>query len=123
MVRDAVLPQYLRLCLLFVGATAVRWRAATRRPDPVLNAVKNGPHAKIGPWLSNLYEEYQEASGRGRDGEGVQDEEQGAALGQGNGRHRCLRERRAALARVSLRALGATKVKARGPLGCLRRCR
>ena len=50
---------------LFVGATATLAAPTPDDPKPMLNAVKNSPQAKIGPWLSNLYEEYQEAAGKG----------------------------------------------------------
>jgi hypothetical protein len=84
-------------------------------PDDVVNAVKNGPYAKIGSWLGNLYEEYRESAARG------------GASRDFKTRNRTLRVHNGAVgvdayatdARAlvdSLRALGATGIKARGPL-------
>jgi subtilisin family serine protease len=101
---------------LVVGAIPAALAAPTpEAPDAVLNAVKNGPYAKIGPWLSHLYEEYREANGRGVTAR--QFKSTIPALHVSNGRvgvdayathGRALVE--------ALRSLGATKIKARGPL-------
>ncbi len=51
---------------VFAGTAAVVQAAPTPdSPDDLLDSIKNGPYARIGPWLGNLYEEYHEASGKG----------------------------------------------------------
>ncbi len=84
-------------------------------PDEVLNAVKNGPYAKIGPWLGNLHEEYRESVAKGGNAKNFKSSNRMLRVSNGavgvdayatNGR---------ALAE-SLRTLGATRIKVRGPL-------
>ena len=60
---------------LFVGAPAVLAAPTPDAPDEVLNAVKKGPHAKIGLWLSNLVRGVPGSVRQGRHGQGFQDKE------------------------------------------------
>ncbi|HLB84840.1 MAG TPA: hypothetical protein VJK00_08910, partial [Steroidobacteraceae bacterium] len=52
---------------IVVGTPALQAAPAPtpESPDAVLDAFKNSPHAKIGPWLSSLYAEYRVAAGTG----------------------------------------------------------
>ncbi|MGH8130463.1 MAG: hypothetical protein ACRES3_06385 [Steroidobacteraceae bacterium] len=84
-------------------------------PDKVLNAVKNGPHAKIGPWLSYLYEEYREASGRGGTAKNFKSRMPMLRVANGKVGVDAFATNRVALV-DALRSLGATKIRARGPL-------
>src|SRR5256714_8255778 len=57
------------VCLLSVslllGATVQAIAAAPSTPEEKLvDSVKNGPLQKIGPWLGNLYQEYQQSSNK-----------------------------------------------------------
>ncbi len=100
---------------LFVGTTATLAAPTPEAPDPVLNAVKNGPHAKIGPWLSNLYAEYQQAAGKGVTAKAFKSKNKALRSAKGMVSIDAYANDAAQLNR-SLKALGATKVKARGPL-------
>ena len=84
-------------------------------PDAVLNAVKNGPNAKIGPWLGNLYEEYRAAVGKGIAAKAFKTTNPMVRVSKGSVGIDAYATDAAALTK-SLRALGATKIKARGPL-------
>ena len=91
--------------------------AAPKPDDPaaILSAVKNGRHAKIGPWLSNLHEEYQQASRQGVGQKSFRG--QNKALRVSNGMifiDAYAHDSNAFTA--ALRQLGATNVLARGPL-------
>jgi hypothetical protein len=48
---------------LFIGAAYVQ-AAPTTPEQELLDAVKNGPLQKLGPWLANLYEEYQKSANK-----------------------------------------------------------
>jgi hypothetical protein len=50
---------------VFAAAAPALAAPTPAAPDAVLNAAKNGPYAKLGPWLANLYQEYREATGKG----------------------------------------------------------
>jgi hypothetical protein len=84
-------------------------------PDDVVNAVKNGPYAKIGPWLGNLYEEYREANGKGASEKSFKTRNPMMRVSNGAVGIDAYATDSAALV-DSLRTLGATKIKARGPL-------
>jgi hypothetical protein len=84
-------------------------------PDAVLNAVKNGPNAKIGAWLGNLYQEYRVAAGRGVTAKAFKTTNPMVRVSKGSVGIDAYATDAAALTK-SLRALGATKIKARGPL-------
>ena len=117
MSREIVLPPFVWRCQSSSGRPAVLAAAPTPdAPDAVLNAVKNGPHAKIGPWLSNLYAEYQEAAGKGVTAKAFKTKNQArCASRKGLVGIDAYANDAAALTR-SLKSLGATKIKARGPL-------
>ena len=100
---------------LFVGAPAVLAAPTPDAPDEVLNAVKNAPHAKIGPWLSNIYAEYRVAAGKGVTAKAFKTKNKALRSSKGMVGIDAYANDAAALTR-SLKALGATKVKARGPL-------
>jgi hypothetical protein len=100
---------------LFVVATATLAAPTPEAPDAVLNAVKNGPHAKIGPWLSNLYAEYQQAAGKGVAAKAFKSKNKALRSAKGMVSIDAYANDAAQLTR-SLKALGAAKVKTRGPL-------
>ena len=50
---------------LFAGATTTLAAPTPDDPKAMLDAIKASPNAKLGPWLSNLYAEYQQAAGKG----------------------------------------------------------
>ena len=102
---------------IVVGAPALQAAPAPtpESPDAVLKAFKNSPTAKIGPWLSSVYAEYQVAAGTGVTAKAFKSKYRPLRVSQGMVNIDAYATNGAALAR-SLRALGATKVKARGPL-------
>ena len=102
---------------VFVGASALPAGAAPRpdSPDDVLNAVKKGPYAKVGPWLGNLYEEYREAAGKGVSAKTLKSKNAALHVSRGMVRIDAYANNARDLV-SSLRALGALQVKARGPL-------
>jgi subtilisin family serine protease len=100
--------------IIGAGATAIA-APSPESPDAVLNAVKNGPHAKIGPWLGSLYEEYREASGKGAGAKTFKSRIPALRVSNGTvGIDAYATDARALT--NSLRQLGATKIKSRGPL-------
>ena len=44
---------------LFIGAAQFAVAGPTTAEEQLVDAVKNGPYQKLGPWLANLYQEYQ----------------------------------------------------------------
>jgi hypothetical protein len=64
---------YLRFATINVAAwTAIAAGSVLAAPAPtpddpaaVLAETKQSPNAKLGPWLDNLYQEYQEAKAKG----------------------------------------------------------
>ena len=84
-------------------------------PDAILNAVKNGQYAKIGPWLGNLSDEYHEAVGKGVTAKAFKTKNPMLRVSNGYVGIDAYAADAGALVR-SLNALGATKVSARGPL-------
>jgi hypothetical protein len=48
----------LAVLVLSIAAAHAEVAAAATPEEQLLDAVKNGPYAKLGPWLANLYEEY-----------------------------------------------------------------
>src|SRR5205814_9088455 len=53
---------------LVIGASTASSQAVAAAPstpeEKLLDSVKNGPLQKIGPWLGNLYQEYQQSSSK-----------------------------------------------------------
>ena len=103
---------------IFVGATASQAAPAPTpdAPKAMLDAIKTSPQAKLGPWLSNIYAEYKEAAAKGVTAKAFKSKNKALRLSsKGMVGIDAYANDAAALTR-SLRALGATKVKARGPL-------
>jgi len=67
------MPSYLRFAALnMVALTAISAGSVLAAPAPtpddpaaILAETKQSPNAKLGPWLDNLYQEYQVAKGMG----------------------------------------------------------
>ena len=55
----------LAAVLLLAGASQAQAAPVPDAPDEILTAAKQGPYAKIGPFLGNLYDEYRDAAGKG----------------------------------------------------------
>ncbi len=101
---------------MIVGAVPAALAAPTPdAPDAVLNAVKNGPHAKIGPWLANLYAEYREAAAKGVKANAFKTRNPLLRVTKGTVSIDAYATDATALT-ASLRALGAMQIKSRGPL-------
>lgn len=102
---------------MFVGTVPLALAAAPTpdAPDAILNSVKTGPYAKIGPWLGNLYDEYSEAAGKGVTAKAFKTKNPLLRLSNGTVAIDAYATDAAALVK-SLNALGATRVSARGPL-------
>jgi Subtilase family len=100
---------------VFIGAPVALAAPTPDAPDAVLNEVKNGPHAKIGAWLGNLYEEYRVAAGKGVTAKAFKTANPALRVSKGMVGIDAYATDAAALTK-SLHALGATKIKARGPL-------
>jgi len=101
---------------LTAGALPVAQAAPTPdSPDELLNIVKNGPNAKIGPWLANLYAEYRETQGRSAADKTFKTSIPMLRVSNGQVGIDAYATDAAAFVR-SLQALGATGIKARGPL-------
>jgi subtilisin family serine protease len=83
-------------------------------PDAILNTVKQSPYASIGPLLGNLYEEYLIAA-RGTNSKTFKSRNPLVKLVNGQVAVDMVARNPSALAE-SLRAAGATQIKARGPL-------
>jgi len=112
---------YLRFAALnIVVLTAIGAGSAFAAPTPddpsaVLAETKQSPNARLGPWLDNLYQEYQEAKGKGVADKDFRSANKalrvtGATVGLD-----AVATDGAALAR-SLKAMGATNVRNQGPL-------
>ena len=100
---------------LFAGATTTLAAPTPDDPKAMLDAIKASPNAKLGPWLSNLYAEYREAAGKGVTAKTFKSKNKALRSSKGMVGIDAYAHDAASLTR-SLRALGATKVKARGPL-------
>jgi len=84
-------------------------------PDEILDAVKQGPYAKIGPFLGNLYDEYREATGQGVKANSFKSADPALRVAAGTVAIDLYATNAAALTQ-SLKSLGATRVNSRGPL-------
>ena len=84
-------------------------------PDAVLNAVKNSPNARIGPWLANLHEEYQAAAARGVTEKKFRTRNPMLRVTRGTVGIDAYATNAAEL-RQALAGLGATQIRSRGPL-------
>jgi subtilisin family serine protease len=115
MVRGSRVAAICAALSLFAGATGVLAAPTPGDPKAMLDEVKTSPQAKLGPWLSNLYAEYREAAGRGVTAKAFKSKNTALRSAKGMIGIDAYAHDAAALTR-SLRALGATKVKARGPL-------
>jgi hypothetical protein len=102
--------------LVLLGASAPLLAAPVPdSPDEILNAVKQGPYAKIGPFLANLYDEYREATGKGVKSNSFKSSDPMMRVSNGTVAIDLYASDAAALTR-SLKSLGATRVNSRGPL-------
>jgi len=102
--------------LLLVGAASPLFAAPVPdAPDEILNATKNGPYAKIGPFLGNLYDEYGEAAGKGVKANAFKSSHQALRVSAGTVSLDLYASDAAALTK-SLKSLGATRVDSLGPL-------
>jgi subtilisin family serine protease len=100
---------------IFFGAAAALAAPVPDSPDALLAEFKQSPHAKIGPWLGNLYEEYQQARGKGAADKAFRSSNKTLRVADGMVAIDALALDPAALQR-SLRELGATNLRVRGPL-------
>jgi len=103
------------VALTAIGAGSVLAAPTPDDPSAVLAETKQSPNAKLGPWLDNLYQEYQEAKGKGVADKDFRSTNKalrvtGATVGLD-----AVATDGAALAR-SLKAMGATNVRNQGPL-------
>ena len=115
MIRGTRFAAVLAACLCFVGATAALAAPTPDDPKAMLDAIKTSPQAKLGPWLSNIYAEYKEAAAKGVTAKTFKTKNKALRSSKGMVGIDAYANDAAALTR-SLKALGATKVKARGPL-------
>ncbi len=100
----------LMLPLLIAGAQFATAQATTPEQE-LLDAVKNGPLQKLGPWLANLADEYQQASDKKEfKTRNPVLRVSGSKIGVD------LYANDAVSLRQSLVSLGATKISAQGPL-------
>jgi subtilisin family serine protease len=91
--------------------------AAPQPQDPatLLAEIKQAPNAKLGPWLDNLAREYRVARSKGVADAAFRTQNKALRVSRGTVAIDAVAHNGAALAR-SLRALGAQRVQARGPL-------
>jgi hypothetical protein len=98
------------LVALFAAVAPASATASTPEQD-LLDAVKNGPFQKIGPWLANLYDEYQRSSNK----RAFVTKNPAVKVSDGRVGVDLYANDPAAL-KSSLAAMGATKIQAKGPL-------
>ena len=117
MVKKNRVAVYCAAFSMIVGAVPAVLAAAPTpdAPDAILDAVKTGPYAKIGPWLGNLYDEYNEAAGKGITAKAFKTTIPMLRVSNGTVAIDAFAVDATALVK-SLKALGATRVSARGPL-------
>jgi subtilisin family serine protease len=115
MVRGSRVAAFCAALSLFAGATAALAAPTPDDPKAMLDAIKTSPQAKLGPWLSNIYAEYKEAAAKGVTAKTFKTKNKALRSSKGMVGIDAYANDAAALTR-SLKALGATKVKARGPL-------
>ena len=115
MVRGTRFAAFCAALSLFAGATATLAAPTPDDPKAMLDAIKTSPQAKLGPWLSNIYAEYKEAAAKGVTAKAFKSKNKALRSSKGMVGIDAYANDAAALTR-SLKALGATKVKARGPL-------
>jgi hypothetical protein len=114
---------YFRFAALSaVALTAIGAGSALAAPPPkpddpaaLLAETKQSPNAKLGPWLDNLYQEYQEAKGKGVADKNFRSANKALRVTRGTVGIDAVATDGATLAR-SLKALGATNVRNKGPL-------
>jgi hypothetical protein len=105
------------VALTALGATTAMAAPAPTPDDPaaILAETKQSPNAKLGPWLDNLYQEYQEARGKGVADKDFRSANKALRVTRATVGLDAVATDGAALAR-SLTAMGATNVRNRGPL-------
>jgi hypothetical protein len=96
---------------LVVGSTYPMFATPETPEQQLTDAVKNGPLQKIGPWLANLYQEYQQSNNK------KAFTTQNPVLKVSGGKIGVdLYANDPASLQRSLAALGATVISAKGPL-------
>ena len=105
------------VALTAIGAGSVLAAPAPTPDDPaaILAETKQSPNAKLGPWLDNLYQEYQEAKGKGVEDKNFRSTNKALRVTRATIGLDAVATDGAALAR-SLKAMGATNVRNQGPL-------
>jgi Subtilase family len=103
------------VALTALGAGSVLAAPTPDDPSAVLAETKQSPNAKLGPWLDNLYQEYQEASGKGVKSKDFRSTNKALRFTRATIGLDAMATDGAALAR-SLKAMGATNVRNQGPL-------
>ena len=114
---------YLRFATINVAAwTAIAAGSVLAAPAPtpddpaaVLAETKQSPNAKLGPWLDNLYQEYQEAKAKGIADKNFRSANKALRVTRATVGLDAVATSGAALA-SSLKAMGATNVRTQGPL-------
>jgi hypothetical protein len=112
---------YFRLAAVhLVALSALGAGSVLAAPTPddqsaLLAETKQSPNAKLGPWLDNLYQEYQEASGKGVKSKDFRSTNKALRVTRATIGLDAMATDGAALAR-SLKAMGATNVRNQGPL-------
>ena len=114
---------YLRFATINVVAwTAIAAGSVLAAPVPtpddpaaVLAETKQSPNAKLGPWLDNLYQEYQEAKAKGVADKNFRSVNKALRVTRATIGLDAVATNGAALA-SSLKAMGATNVRTQGPL-------
>lgn len=116
------MPNGIRIALLCAGVSlaaaagpAAMAAPKPEAPDAVLSEAKNGPHAKIGNWLANLYEEYRESAAQGVKVKDFKTRNRQLRVSQGTIGIDAYANDAASLV-SSLRSMGATRIRSRGPL-------
>jgi hypothetical protein len=103
------------VALTAMGAGSVLAAPTPDDPAAVLAETKQSPNAKLGPWLDNLYQEYQEAKGKGVADKDFRSTNKALRVTRATVGLDAVATDGAALAR-SLKAMGATNVRNQGPL-------
>jgi hypothetical protein len=105
------------VALTAVGAGSVLAAPPPKPDDPAafLAETKQSPNAKLGPWLDNLYQEYQQAKARGVTDKNFRSANKALRVTRATVGLDALATNGAALA-TSLKAMGATNVRTQGPL-------
>ena len=108
-------PATVAALLAVVAASPALAAPKPQDPAALLAEIKQAPNAKLGPWLGNLSAEYRAARGRGVTDAAFRSKNKALRVSRGTVAIDAVAHNGPALART-LRALGAQRVQARGPL-------